>query len=317
MSIWYEKYRPESVDEMILPESIGKLYQSIIEKKDLPHLLLYSAAPGTGKTTAARAICQAMGYETMFVNASEDARIDTIRGRLRRFCSDYSLDMDTNDGFKAVILDEIDNASPAFHDAMRGFIEEFHESVRFIVTCNHIQRVPQPIQDRMTVIEYAIPEGEKTNMMKAMIRRCLFILEQEGVEVTSKAVIAETVKKHFPNNRSILNDLQRYARANENLIDEGILSQLRSGLNADEVWKHIKDKNFKELRKVAVPAASEYPVFIRKLYDVGYNVVGPKSLPVLIESIGENQKFERQVADLEIHVTYLLLTLMMGINDWK
>lgn len=315
--IWYEKYRPRVIDDMVLPDSMEKLAKTIVEKRSLPHLILASTKPGTGKTTMARALCNELGYETLFINASEESGIDILRDKIRKFCSSYSLDLDKTDGMKAVILDEADMASASFMGAARGVIEEFQASTRFIMTCNYLNKIPEPIQSRMTVIEFNIPEGERINMMKKTIKRCLDILDKEGVEVTDKRVIAELTKKHYPNNRSILNDLQRYAKSNDNVIDEGILTHIRSGVRGDQVWQFIKEKNFKELRQLAVQGASEYPAFIRDLYETGYNLVDSKDIPTVIELIGESQKFEKSVADLEIHVTYLLMQLMLSIKSYK
>lgn len=317
MSVWYEKYRQKSFDDMVLPSNIEKLYKSIIDKKELPHLILASVQPGTGKTTAARIFPEVMGYEYMFINAGEVGGIDTLRDEVRRFCSSFSLDIESGDGKKVVILDEADNCSPQFQGAFKGFIEEFYETTRFIITCNALNKIPAPIQDRMTVIEYNVPSEEKVPLMKGIIKRCMWILEQESVTVSERRVVAELVKKHYPNNRTILNTLQRYARVNDNTIDEGILAQLRGGMKADEVWSYIQKKDFKSLRALAGACASEYPNFIRNLYDVGYNVVDPSQIPILIECIGENQKFERSVADLEIHVVYLFSELMTGIKKFK
>lgn len=317
MSIWYEKYRQKKFDDMVLPTNIEKLYKSIIEKRELPHLILASVQPGTGKTTAARIFPDVMGYESMFINASEVGGIDTLRDDVRRFCSSYSLDISNGDGKKVVILDEADNTSPQFQAAFKGFIEEFYETTRFIITCNALNKIPEPIRDRMTVIEYTVPPSEKNNLMKGMIKNCLRILDQESVTVSDKRVVAELVKRHYPNNRTILNTLQRYAKTNDDTIDEGVLSQLRGGVRADDVWSYIQKKDFKNLRACASTAAGEYSTFIRSLYDVGYNIIDPSEIPVMIECIGENQKFHRDVADLEIHVAYMFLQLMMGIKKYK
>lgn len=317
-SIWYESERPQTVDDMVLPESIERMAKDIIAKRDLPHMIFASTKPGTGKTTLARAICNQLGYETLFINASEESGIDLIRDKLRKFCSSFSLDLDKSDGMKAVIFDEADMAtSPNFMSALRGFIEEFQASTRFIMTCNYLNKIPEPIQSRMTVIEFKIPEDERIPMMKKTIARCLEILDRKGVEVSDKRVIAELTKKHYPNNRSILNDLQRYAKSNDNLIDEGILTEIRSGVRGDQIWQYIKAKDFKELRQLAVQGASDYPAFIRDLYETGYNLIESKDIPVMIEMIGESQKFEKSVADLEIHVTYLMMQLMLGIKNYK
>lgn len=315
--IWYEKYRPTRIAEMVLPDNMENMANTIVEKRDLPHMILASTKPGTGKTTMAKALCNELGYETLFINASEESGIDTLRGKIRQFCASFSMDLDKTDGMKAVILDEIDSASPQFFAAARGFIEEFQASTRFIFTCNYLNKIPDPIQSRMSVIEFTIPEDQRVVMMKKTIKRCLEILDSEGVEVTDKRVIAELTKKHYPNNRSILNDLQRYSKSNGNVIDEGILTQIRSGMRGDQVWSFIKDKDFKQLRQLAVQGASDYPAFIRDLYETGYNLVESKDIPIMIELIGESQKFEKTVADLEIHVTYLLMQLMLNVKNYK
>lgn len=307
--LWETKYRPQTIADCILPASIKEDLMQMINDGEVKNLLLVSSHPGTGKTTSALALCNELDADYLFINASEESGIDVFRTDIRRFASTISM----TGSPKVVILDEADNLSEAAQKAFRGMIEEFSNSCRFILTCNYQNKIIEPIRSRLKTYEFVIPAEAKAQMMKEQILRLLEILKNENIQVESKQVIMELVKKKFPDNRSMLVDLQAYSM--KGIIDEGILGQVTSGSDVDVLVGHLKTKNFKEIRAILPKYASDYPTFIRALYDALRTMVKPSHMVAMIEIIGTNQEAYSRVPDIEIHMTWLCVQLMMGM-DW-
>lgn len=308
--LWEQKYRPQVVDDCVLPTFLKQSFKEMVAKKELKNLLLVSPNPGTGKTTVARALCNELEADMLFINASEESGIDVFRTQIRQFASTVSL----AGGMKVVVLDEADNLSEAAQKAFRGMIEEFSKNCRFILTCNYQNKIIEPIQSRLTIHTFTIPQEEKAALMKEQILRCLKVLELEGITVDNKQVVAELVKKKFPDNRALMVDLQNYSL--KGVIDEGILGIVTGGSDVEQIVGWLKNKQFKEIRQVIPKYASDYPTFVRSLYDSLYRVVKPTHIPLMIEIIGDNQKYYKDVPDIEIHMTYLCVLLMTQL-DWN
>lgn len=308
--LWETKYRPNTIDECVLPSDMKFYFKKMIADGEIKNMILASTSPGTGKTTIARALVNELDADMLFINASEDSGIDIFRTDIRRFASTVSM----MGGPKVVVLDEADSLSEAAQKAFRGMIEEFSSNCRFILTCNYPNRIIEPIRSRMDTKEFVIPVEEKPQMMKEQILRLLQILKLEGIEVQSKQVIMELVKKEFPDNRTMLVKLQSYA--NRGVIDEGILGQVTAGSDIDILVGNLKAKKFKDIRAVIPKYASDYPTFIRALYDSLLPVIKPSHVPGMIEIIGSNQESYSRVPDIEIHMTWLCVQLMMSM-DWQ
>lgn len=308
--LWEQKYRPQTIDDCVLPTNLKFYFKNWIAKGEIKNMILVSSSPGTGKTTTAEALAHELDADVLFINASEESGIDVFRTDIRRFASTVSM----MGGPKIVILDEADNLSEAAQKAFRGMVEEFSSNCRFIMTCNYLNKIIEPIRSRMDVVEFVIPVEEKPQMMKEQILRLLQILKQENVEVQSKQVIMELVKKEFPDNRTMLVKLQSYA--NRGIIDEGILGQVSAGSDIDVLVGNLKAKKFKDIRAAIPKYASDYPTFIRGLYDALMPVIKPSHVPGMIEIIGQNQEAYSRVPDLEIHMTWLCVQLMMSM-DWQ
>lgn len=306
--LWEMKYRPNTIDECILPAHMKEDFKAMIATGEIKNMILASSTPGTGKTTVARAICNELNADVLFINASEESGIDIFRTDIRKFASTYSM----LGSVKVVILDEADNLSEAAQKAFRGMIEEFSACCRFIMTCNYINKIIEPIRSRMDQYEFVIPNSEKVDMMKGQIVRLLDILAKENVVVEDRRVVAELVKSRYPDNRSMIRDLQRYAM--KGCIDEGILGRVTSGSDVEVLIGYLKDKKFKEIRNIIPQYTSDYPRFIRALYDNMYNVIKPSSIPEMIEIIGVNQEAYNRVPDLEIHMNWLMVQLMMNME---
>jgi DNA polymerase III delta prime subunit len=302
--LWVEKYRPKTIADCILPEDLKKTFQAVIDSGEPQNMLLAGSA-GCGKTTVARALCDQMGLDYIFVNASENGNIDTLRTTIRNFASTVSLE----GGFKVVILDEADHLNPqSTMPALRGFIEEFSSNCRFILTCNFKHKIIEPIHSRCAVIEFKIPNKQKPALAMQLLTRVEDILTKEGVTFDRKALLA-VITKHFPDYRRILGELQRYAVSGT--IDTGILTANYSELDIKGLVESMKTKNFTDVRKWVVQNSdADSTVIFRKIYDGLSTFVEKGSVPAIILILAEYQYKMAFSADPEICLTACMVEIM-------
>jgi DNA polymerase III delta prime subunit len=307
--LFVEKYRPSTIDECVLPQSLKNTFKQYINSGELPNFL-FCGGPGVGKTTVAKALCNEVGAEYLFINGSEESGIDVLRGKIKNFASTVSL----TDAKKVVILDEADYLNPnSFQPALRGFIEEFSNNCRFIFTCNFKNRIIDPLHSRCAVVDFKIDGDDKQKMAALFLKRLVGILEKEGIEYETK-VVAELIMKHFPDYRRILNEIQRYSVSGK--IDAGILVNL-SEESYVELFKNMKAKNFTEVRKwVAKNTDVDSSELFRTLYDKCGSYLDQSSLPQLVLTLAEYQYRAAFVADAEIN-TMAALTEIMGTLKFK
>lgn len=301
--LWCEKYRPQTIDECVLPESLKTTFKEYIAQGELPNFL-FTGTAGVGKTTVAKALCNEIGAEYLMINGSEESGIDTLRTKIKGFASTVSL----TDSKKVVILDEADYLNPnSTQPALRGFIEEFSNNCRFIFTCNFKNKIIQPLHSRCAVIEFKIDNSEKPKVAGAFYKRIVDILKTEQIEFDQK-VVAELVTKHFPDFRRVLNELQRYSVSGK--IDSGILVNLSEESFKDLV-KFMKEKNFPEVRKwVAKNSDADSVSLFRQIYDSSNTMMEPSSIPQLVLTLAEYQYKAAFVADHELNIMAALTEIM-------
>ena len=302
--LFVEKYRPQTVEDCILPDHLKKTFADMVLRKEAQNLLLYGTA-GVGKTTIAKALCNELSADWIMINCSEDGNIDTLRNKIRQFASTISL----TESKKIVILDEFDysNAS-SIQPALRGAIEEFANNCRFILTCNYKSRIIEPIHSRCTGIDFTIPKSEKPKIAKQILERSEYILNNENIKY-DKNILSQLILKHFPDFRRIINELQRYSVSGS--IDDGILTNL-SEIDLQEVVNCLKNKDFAGIRKwVALNADTSPTEVFRKVYDALYDIVSPSSIPQTVVLIGEYQYKSAFVGDQEINMMAFFVELMM------
>ena len=300
--LWVEAYRPRTIRDCILSEELKKTFQQFVDNKELPNLLLAGGA-GVGKTTVAKALCNELNTDFMVINGSEESGIDDLRTKIKTFASTVSLSGER----KVVILDEADYLNPqSTQPALRGFIEEFHNNCRFIFTCNYKNRIIEPLHSRCSVVEFKI-NGSRQKLAGQLLDRCVNILNENKIE-HDKKVIAELIMKHFPDNRRVLNELQRYGATGK--IDSGILVNL-SEVNMKELILHLKGKEFTKVRKWVVDNIDNDPTKIyRKIYDTLYDYLEPSTIPAAVILLGEYQYKSAFVADQEINLLACLTEIM-------
>ena len=301
--LWCEKYRPNNIDNCILPESIKSTFQNYIQQGQIPHLLL-SGTAGVGKTTVAKALCNEIGAEYIILNGSDEGRrIDEFRAAISGFASSVSL----TDSKKVIILDESDflNAE-SVQPFLRNYMEEFSSNVRFIFTCNFKNRIIEPLHSRCATIDFKIDPKDKQDMAAKFFKRATNILKQENIEFDPK-VVAELVTKHFPDYRRVLNELQRYSVAGK--IDSGIFVNV-SADSYKELIRGLKDKDFTSVRKWIASSDTDAPSLFRHLYDNAINILDASSIPQLIIIIGDYQFKSAFVADQEINTMSAMVEIM-------
>ena len=307
--LWVEKYRPRTIDQCVLPKGLTKTFTEIASTGELPNMM-FSGTAGVGKTTVAKALCNMLDLDYIVVNGSEEGNIDTLRGKIKQFASSVSL----HGSYKVVILDEADYLNPqSTQPALRGFIEEFSNNCRFILTCNFKNRIIEPLHSRCSVYDFSIPNAEKPAIAGGIFKRVTNILDTEGVKYDQK-VVAELVQKYFPDFRRILNECQRYSVSGT--IDSGILSNLGDD-NVKGLIATLKDKNFKAMRKwVADNMDTEPHAIYRKIYDNMSDYLQPQSIPQVVLILADYQYKNAFVADHELNTVACMTEIMAGA-EWK
>ena len=302
--LWVEKYRPTTLSEVILPSDLHQSLTEMVSKGEAQNLLM-SGPAGCGKTTVAKAICGDLDTDFMMVNCSEEGNIDTLRTKIRNFASSVSL----SGSKKIVILDEFDYSNAqSTQPALRGFIEEFSHNCRFILTCNFKNKIIAPIHSRCTCIHFSFSKRQLAEMCAMFMKRTAAILHAEGIKY-DKDVLAKLIIKHAPDFRRLLNELQRYSVAGS--IDVGILSEV-GDYNTKTLMKHMKSKDFKEMRKWVVDNIdNDSDRIFRSIYEEMSETLQPQSVPAAILIIAEYQYKSAFVADPEINLTACLVQMMM------
>jgi DNA polymerase III delta prime subunit len=217
--------------------------------------------------------------------------------------------MSLSGGRKVIIIDEADYLNPnSTQPALRNAIEEFAGNCSFVFTCNYKNRIIEPLHSRCAVIEFGLKNGEKAKMASAFFKRIQSILQSESVDYDD-AVIAELIKKHFPDFRRVLNELQRYSQFGK--IDTGILSQI-GDVSISELVKNIKEKDFSSIRKWVASNEIDSNTLYRKLYDAMYEFIKPQSIPEAVVILAGYQYKAAFVADQEINTVACLTELMVS-----
>jgi DNA polymerase III delta prime subunit len=304
--LWVEKYRPKTIEECILPDSIKKTFLDFLDKGEVPNLLLAGPA-GCGKTTVAKALCNQLGVDVYVINGSDEGRfLDTVRNNAKNFASTVSFSSESK--HKVIIIDEADNTTPDVQLLLRASIEEFSNNCRFIFTCNYKNKIIEPLHSRCAVIEFGIRGKQKQEIATCFFKRLNSILEQERVECDKK-VLAQLINNHFPDWRRVLNECQRYSVGGK--IDSGILATF-TDVAVNDLLQNLKAKNFTEVRKWVVDNLdNDTGVLLRRIYDTLYTALVPGSIPAAVLIIAKYQYQIAFVADQEINMLACLTEIMV------
>jgi len=255
-TIFVEKYRPTEADEFIGNEKIIKLITNWITEKDIPHLLFYGVQ-GTGKTTLAKLLANKIsGDNWIYINASDENNIETVRTKVKNFASSMSFG-----GIKIIILDESDYLTPQSQAALRSIIEQYSNTTRFIFTCNYINKLIPPIVSRLQPLE--LEEMNKVDIAK----RCAFILQKESIEFKPED-LKTIINLYFPDVRKIINELQKNVVNNKlEIIKDSITSNDYKYDILNEL-KSKTPKTFNNIRKIVLDnGIKDFNVLYTFLFD--------------------------------------------------
>lgn len=305
--LWVEKYRPRTIADTILPQQLKDTFQAIVDTGELPNMM-FSGTAGLGKTTIAKAMCNQLGLDYIVINGSEEGNIDTLRGKIKQFASSVSL----QGGYKVVILDEADYLNPqSTQPALRGFIEEFSNNCRFILTCNFKNRIIEPLHSRCSVYEFNTSKKDLPALAAQMFKRLQDILNTESVTFDAK-VLPQLIMKHAPDWRRVLNEAQRHSIGGVLNADVLLAS---SSSSYSELVTYLKDKDFKKMRNWVVNHMDVDTVSIfRGLYDTMNEYVQPQSIPQLVLILADYQYKDAFVADHELNVVACMTEIMSSVS---
>ena len=307
--LWVEKYRPHTLDDVILPSETKKIFQQFVDQENIPNLLL-SGSAGVGKTTVAKAMLDMLGADYIVVNGSLSGNIDTLRNEIMNFATTVSF----SEGRKYVILDEADYLNPqSTQPALRNFMEEYSKNCGFILTCNFKNRIISPLQSRCSTVDFTYTKSDAPKLAGEFFKRVCNILELEQVPY-EKPVVAEIIQKFYPDWRKVLNELQKYSATGK--IDTGMLANSTEESFAALIGL-LKEKNFSGMRKwVAMNVDSDPTALMRKIYDRSTEKLKPNSIPQLVLLIADYQYKAAFVSDQEVNLV-AFLTQMMADCEFK
>lgn len=304
-SVWVEKYRPKDIVDCVLTSNLESVFNGIIKGGFIPNLLLHGSQ-GIGKTTVAKALCNVLEYDYLFVNASDERGIDIVRDKILGFANTLSL----SGKRKCIILDEADLMTLQSQTALRSVIEETSINCSYILTCNYLDKIIKPIHSRCSLCDFKISKNDKKVILKKFLTRIFYILDSEKVSYDKK-VVCDVIGKFYPDFRRVINQLQQYAISNNNVIDEVILSHIK-GIDIQNLIGFLKERKFHSIREWTANSIDSEPQRIfRKIYDSMFDFLKPSSIADCIVLIGQYQYKSQIVIDQEINLMAFLTELMI------
>ena len=298
--IWVEKYRPQTLEDILLPESVKSIFKGYIDSNEIPNLLLTSTSPGLGKTSIAKILVKDTNADMMFLNGNLDTGVDIMRSRVIDFCSGASFD----ESPRVVLIDEFENLSVNSTASTKATIEAF-PNISFIFTANYINKIPEPVRNRMIHFDFDdIYFRNKAELSKAILRRLMYILENEGIEY-DKSDLPKVIKAFYPSTRGMIQALQRFSSSGKLELNES----LKEGANIyNLLLESVKDKNFKEMRSLVnnvVDCAGFYEYMFKNL-----DALEDASKPEAILILARYQDMDASARDKMITLAACLVELM-------
>jgi replication factor C small subunit len=300
-SIWTEKYRPDTLTGYIGNDVVRAKIEQYIQTQDIPHLLFYGTA-GTGKTTAAKILVKNIECDYMFINASDERGIDTVRDKIKGFAATVGFKP-----LKIVVLDEADFLGREAQPALRNLMEAFSATTRFILTANYVERIIDPLISRTQVYKLTPPTK------KDVAKKIADILKVENVEYESKTIV-QIVNAYYPDIRKVINTAQLQTRDGKlHVTIEELIGQDTKLKVVDTLSSNLplKDK-VNEVRKIVADAqVQDYTELYQTLYQ-NVEVFAPTKIPQAVIAIAEGQFRDGQVPDKEINFIATLYTILIS-----
>jgi len=305
-TLWVEKYRPENVKQVLLPPALKKFFLQLVKEKEIPNLFLYSSTPGTGKTTVAKALANDIGADNIYINISLERGIDTLRNRISKFASSYSMFGDDVNAKKICILDEFDGATPELQNAMRGFMEEFQDSCRFIITCNYATKIIEPLKSRCQPIDFNMMNKDSQSELKPVIvNRLSGMLKFEKVDFKQETIV-KLVDVFYPDMRRMINLLQMYSK-NNGIIDTGIFDVEKVDT---EFYQMVLNRKLTDARRFVIERNYNFDEMYRNMFDNFLPLLEKPKQGQVILVLAEYMYRNAFVVDKEINFTACLLEIM-------
>ena len=305
--LWVEKYRPMTISDTILPASLKTTFVNMLATGELQNML-FTGTAGLGKTTVAKALCKQLNLDYIVINGSEEGNIDTLRGKIKQFASTVSLE----GGKKVIILDEADYLNPqSTQPALRGFIEQFSDNCRFILTCNFKNRIIEPLHSRCGVYEFNTTKKQMAALAGQFMTRLEQILDAEHVTY-NKGTLAEVIMKYLPDWRRVINECQRFSINGK--LDTSIINTSDHN-QYNDLLKHLKNKDFKKMRAWVVNNIDvDASAIFRGIYDRMIDSVKPTSIPQLVLILADYQYKNAFVADHELNIVACMTEIMSNVE---
>lgn len=298
-SIWYERYKPQSVDDVILPKAILDKFKGYVQNQDIPAIGLFSSLPGTGKSSLANAIITELGSESLWINASMERGIDVLRGRIQKFASQTSFD----DNIKIVVMDEFDHFSREGQAAFRGFIDEYSANCRFIFTGNYKEKIIEPLLDRLEI--YDFEAFSKEEMIKPIFERLCLILENENVEYVKKDLVP-IINTYYPRIRSMVGALQKFTDNGVLTVDANSLDDLDA---FDTVMQLVNPGTYLDMIQ-AVNKLNAPDNMFSFLYKNADKYFKTEKYPNLVIAVAKYQHMADSVRDKHLNLAACLTEVM-------
>lgn len=298
-SVWYERYKPSCIDDLIIPQQIKSKLTKYVSTQEIPNIGLFSSNPGTGKSSTAHAIIKQLGGEALWINASMEKGIDVLRGKVGKFASQSSFD----DNIKIVVMDEFDHFSKDGQAAFRGFIDEFSANCRFIFTGNYKEKIIQPLLDRLEV--YDFNTFGKEEMLRPIFERLKFILDNEKVQYDPKALVP-IINTYYPRIRSMVGALQKYSKDGEFKVSESELDDVNV---FDKVMQWVNPNSYTEMI-TEVNKLNGPDNMYTFLYNNAAKYFAAQHYPMVVITIAKYQHMSDSVRDKNLNLAACLTELM-------